>query len=557
MADNRARACRRGAAGRALRLVARARRRAGAAGLALSPFRRLVVAYFSSRAVQLVVIALSLASCGWFVAETYVDGAALRARRPSWRRTSKSIEIGFSLVFLVDYVMSCALARSIAHYALSPIGVIDLLSLAPVVAELPFAPGVTRHFGFVRFMRVLKVVRVLRLHRVMHLKLDAKSQGRVAPRVAGLALSIVGVTFVSAGLVYSLAELRPGSFTQQPLMFHDAFYFAVVTMSTVGYGDISPVTWPARLIVCVYMALCFTLIPLKVSDLIDALLSPSSRRVHGRAGDAPGGGGGSTTRGGGDGGGGGGGGAPARARRGAPRRRRGRQAAVPPARAAPRPVLPPGPRRLADLDAQRRAALRRRAHVRPAHLLSHPLTRAAPLHLRAARVGAQPRREPRRPRRRRLRARRRRRRAVREPRRRGPARLHALRMFLAPPRSRRAATARPRAPPPAPRLVAMTHARAARPARPRCAGRGRRRRRPAAAPPPAGPRGPERRRCGGRRGGRGGGRARARALVDARGGPARGAAAAAAAAAARRRQRARRSCGSELRLAVLALRARA
>ena len=207
----------------------------GAAGLALSPFRRLVVAYFSSRAVQLVVIALSLASCGWFVAETYVDGAALsRASAASWRRTSKSIEIGFSLVFLVDYVMSCALARSIAHYALSPIGVIDLLSLAPVVAELPFAPGVTRHFGFVRFMRVLKVVRVLRLHRVMHLKLDAKSQGRVAPRVAGLALSIVGVTFVSAGLVYSLAEQAPGSFTQQPLLFHDAFYFAVVTMRSGG-----------------------------------------------------------------------------------------------------------------------------------------------------------------------------------------------------------------------------------------------------------------------------------------------------------------------------------
>jgi voltage-gated potassium channel len=190
-------------------------------------------------AVELVLIATIVASVTAMVLET-VDSIA-----GVYGSLFAVIEMLAVTVFTVEYGLRLWTApesegsvapdpwRARLRYALSPLGVIDLLAI------LPFYPGRLLPMGS-DWLRVLRLLRLLKLARYAPaLPLFAaviRNEGR--PLLAGLIVMAVLLIFNSGVMFVLERDAQPKAFASIP----HAMWWAIVTMGTVGYGDVVPVT---------------------------------------------------------------------------------------------------------------------------------------------------------------------------------------------------------------------------------------------------------------------------------------------------------------------------
>ena len=164
------------------------------------------------------------------------------------------LEWAFTLLFTVDYAARLWTAPSARGYALSFYGVIDLISTVPTWLSLVFPAG--RFLTVVRILRVLRVFRVLRLATYVR---EAGVLGRavIASRhkITVFIFTVVTIVAVVGSLMY-MVEGPAHGFTSIPT----AMYWAVVTLTTVGYGDISPGTTLGRFLASALMILGYGVI---------------------------------------------------------------------------------------------------------------------------------------------------------------------------------------------------------------------------------------------------------------------------------------------------------
>ncbi len=147
-----------------------------------------------------------------------------------------SIEWGFTLLFTVEYVLRLLCVRIAFRYAKSFYGVIDLLAILPTYISL-IIPG-TQYLLVIRLLRILRVFRVLKLvHYVSEgnaLMLALKASRR---KIAVFLLAVMTLVVILGSLMYFI-EGEENGFTSIPR----SVYWAVVTLTTVGYGDVLPQT---------------------------------------------------------------------------------------------------------------------------------------------------------------------------------------------------------------------------------------------------------------------------------------------------------------------------
>lgn len=142
----------------------------------------------------------------------------------------------FTIVFSVEYVLRLIAVRSPARHALSFFGVVDLLAVLPAYISL-LLPG-AQSLAVIRALRLLRVFRVLKLAEYVGESQVLWAALRAASRKITIFVSIVlTVVLIVAALMY-LIEGEESGFTSIP----ESVYWAIVTLSTVGYGDISPAT---------------------------------------------------------------------------------------------------------------------------------------------------------------------------------------------------------------------------------------------------------------------------------------------------------------------------
>ncbi len=151
-------------------------------------------------------------------------------------------------VFIVDYILRLMTAdfkygkkaaSSFLRYPFSPMAVIDLLTILPTLTFLDGGFRLLRILRLIRALRVLRVFRILRYSRSFAIIVSVFRRQR-ASLLTVLTLAL-GYVLISALIVYNV---EPETFPT----FFDAVYWATVTLTTVGYGDIYPVSTIGRVI---------------------------------------------------------------------------------------------------------------------------------------------------------------------------------------------------------------------------------------------------------------------------------------------------------------------
>jgi voltage-gated potassium channel len=164
------------------------------------------------------------------------------------------IEWSFTLLFTIEYIFRLLCVRNPWLYCRSFFGLVDLLSILPTYLGLLF-PGIN-YMQVIRILRLLRVFRILKLAEYMSeatILLDALSNSR--RKVLVFLYTVLTLVIVFGSLMY-VVEGNEAGFTSIP----KSVYWAIVTLTTVGYGDIAPQTPLGQIIAAVIMIMGYGII---------------------------------------------------------------------------------------------------------------------------------------------------------------------------------------------------------------------------------------------------------------------------------------------------------
>ena len=195
----------------------------------------------AGRLFDLVLIWTILASVAVVMLDSF---ASVRAQ---WGAQLQALEWAFTIAFTVEYLARLACVQRPARYARSVFGIIDLLAILPTWAAL-FLPGLHALID-VRLLRLLRLFRILKLAEYVE-EYGLLGRALFASRRKILVfLSFVLLVVTVMGTLMYVVEGPANGFSNVPV----SVYWAISTMTTVGYGDLVPKTGFGRFIASLMM----------------------------------------------------------------------------------------------------------------------------------------------------------------------------------------------------------------------------------------------------------------------------------------------------------------
>lgn len=181
----------------------------------------------------------------------------------------------FTILFTLEYILRLLCAERPVLYAVSFFGIVDLLAVVPTYLSL-LIPG-SQYMSVIRVLRVLRIFRILKLVKYLS-EADLLIQALRASRrkITIFLFTVLTLVIIFGSMMYIL-EGQENGFTSIPR----SIYWAIVTLTTVGYGDISPTTSIGQALAAVVMLLGYSIIAVSTG-----IITVEYARASGQRGDA-------------------------------------------------------------------------------------------------------------------------------------------------------------------------------------------------------------------------------------------------------------------------------
>ena len=186
------------------------------------------------------------------------------------------LEWFFTLLFTVEYLLRLSCIGRPWRYAASFFGIIDLLAVLPSYLSL-LLPG-AEIFLVIRILRVLRIFRVLKLVQYIgEANLLIKAMKASMRKITVFMFAVLSLVIIFGSLIY-LIEGEQNGFTSIPR----SIYWAIVTMTTVGYGDISPKTGFGQALAALVMIIGYSIIAVPTGIVTAEITQQLRKKISNR-----------------------------------------------------------------------------------------------------------------------------------------------------------------------------------------------------------------------------------------------------------------------------------
>ncbi len=188
-----------------------------------------------------------------------------------------SLEWFFTIVFTIEYLFRLYSVKKPYKYVSSFFGIIDLLAILPTYLSL-FLPG-SQLLLVIRVLRVLRIFRVLKLIRFLKAAMILKEALSASRTKIVVFLMTVSTLVIIFGSMMYLIEGTENGFTSIPR----SIYWAIVTLTTVGYGDLSPQTNIGQVLASIIMIMGYAIIAVPTGIVTTEIAKREIKRISTQA----------------------------------------------------------------------------------------------------------------------------------------------------------------------------------------------------------------------------------------------------------------------------------
>lgn len=187
-----------------------------------------------------------------------------------------TLEWVFTIAFTVEYFLRIWVVRKPWYYIRSFYGIVDLLAILPTYLSLFIIDA--EYLIVVRMLRVMRVFRILKLIQYLEgSRVIMKALRASRPKITVFIIAVIVLVVIIGSLMYIIEGTEHG-FTSIPM----SIYWAVVTLTTVGYGDIAPETPLGKTLAAMVMIIGYAIIAVP-TGIVTAELTRSDRSTTTRS----------------------------------------------------------------------------------------------------------------------------------------------------------------------------------------------------------------------------------------------------------------------------------
>jgi voltage-gated potassium channel len=185
------------------------------------------------------------------------------------------MEWSFTILFTTEFFLRLIAVRRPLRYVFSFLGLIDLLAIIPMYLSILFTGAQS-----LLVLRALRLLRIFRIFKLTHFLTEMSFLGsaiRSSAKKISIFMLVVLALVIILGSVMYLVEKKENGFESIP----DSIYWAIVTITTVGYGDISPVSPGGKFIASIIMLLGYGIIAVPTGIITTEMVALARLKKHG------------------------------------------------------------------------------------------------------------------------------------------------------------------------------------------------------------------------------------------------------------------------------------
>jgi len=224
------------------------------------------------RAFEFFILFLVAASIVCFTIDTIPN------QSPETERLLDILEISIVAIFSIEYLLRILVADHKRHFVFSFLGLIDLMAILPYYLAIGVDLRMLRALRFLRVFSALKIVRYNKaMQRLKHAFHIAKEE-----IILFLITALLLIYFAAVGIYYFESSAQPEVFSS----VFDSLWWSVITLTTVGYGDMHPITFGGRLFTFVILMIGLGIFAVPAGLVASAMITAREMEIEREAASA-------------------------------------------------------------------------------------------------------------------------------------------------------------------------------------------------------------------------------------------------------------------------------